>query len=113
MHRLSSSGTCKELWKFRNTRENEDRKFKKSDQSKVFELGKDIKLVIISKICDNSCAYVTKQKRKQIKYIIISQKNFLLNNVHICNVKLKIQMNTKNTNKSEIIKQNKHKVVKY
>ena len=52
-------------------------------------------------------------KRKQIKYIIISQKNFLLNNAHICNVKLKIQMNTKNVNKSEIIKQNKHKVVKY
>ena len=39
MYRLSSSGTCKELWKFRNTRENEDRKIKKSDQSKVFELG--------------------------------------------------------------------------
>ena len=52
-------------------------------------------------------------KRKHIWLIIISQKNFLLNNVHICNVKLKIQMNTKNTNKSEIIKQNKHKVVKY
>ena len=39
MHRLSSSGARKELWKFRNTRENEDRKFKKSDQSKVFKLG--------------------------------------------------------------------------
>ena len=52
-------------------------------------------------------------ERKQIKYIIISQKNFLLNNVHICNVKLKIQIITKNTNKSEKIKQNKHKVVKY
>ena len=52
-------------------------------------------------------------ERKQIKYIIISQKNFLLNNVHICNIKIEIQMNTKNTNKSEIIKQNKHKVVKY
>ena len=52
-------------------------------------------------------------KRKHIWLIIISQKIFLLNNVHICNVKLEIQMNTKNTNKSEIIKQNKHKVVKY
>ena len=52
-------------------------------------------------------------KRKHIWLIIISQKNFLLNNAHICNVKLEIQMNTKNTNKSEIIKQNKHKVVKY
>lgn len=57
MYRLSSSGACKELWKFRNTRENEDRKFKKSDQSKVFELGKDIKLVIIFKICDNTYTY--------------------------------------------------------
>ena len=28
-------------------------------------------------------------------------------------VKLEIRMNTKNVNKSEIIKQNKHKVVKY
>ena len=52
-------------------------------------------------------------ERKRIKYIIISQKIFLLNNVHICNIKLEIQMNTKNVNKSEIIKQNKHKVVKY
>ena len=77
MYRLSSSGACKELWKFRNTRENEARKIKKSDQSKVFELGKDIKLVIIFKICDNSCAYVTKIKRKHIWLIIISQKNFL------------------------------------
>ena len=47
MYRLSSSGARKELWKFRNTRANEDRKIKKSDQSKVFELGKDIKLVIM------------------------------------------------------------------
>ena len=52
-------------------------------------------------------------ERKQIKYIIISRKNFLLNNVSFLSVKLEIQMNTKNTNKSEIIKQNKHKVVKY
>ena len=52
-------------------------------------------------------------KRKQIKYIIISRKNFLLNNVSFLSVKLEIQMNTKNVNKSEIIKQNKHKVVKY
>ena len=52
-------------------------------------------------------------ERKQIRYIIISQKNFLLNNVHICNIKIEIRMNTKNVNKSEIIKQNKHKVVKY
>ena len=47
MYRLSSSSARKELWKFRNTRENEDGKFKKLDQSKVFELGKDIKLVIM------------------------------------------------------------------
>ena len=52
-------------------------------------------------------------ERKIFWLIIISQKIFLLNNVHICNIKLEIQMNTKNTNKSEIIKQNKHKVVKY
>ena len=51
--------------------------------------------------------------RKQIKYIIISQKNFLLNNVSFYTYETKIQMNTKNTNKSEIIKQNKHKVVNY
>ena len=70
-------------------------------------------MVIIFKICDNTCAYVTKMKRKQISYIIISQKNFLLNNVLFLSVKLEIQMNTKNVNKSEIIKQNKHKVVKY
>ena len=37
MYRLSSSSARKELWKFRNTGENEDRKIKKSDQSKVFE----------------------------------------------------------------------------
>lgn len=77
VHRLSSSSARKELWKFRYSRENEDRKSAKLDQSKVFELGKDIKLAIIFKICDNSCAYVTKMKRKQIKYIIISRKNFL------------------------------------
>ena len=52
-------------------------------------------------------------ERKHIWLIIISQKNFLLNNVLFLSVKLEIQMNTKNVNKSEIIKQNKHKVVKY
>ena len=52
-------------------------------------------------------------KRKHIWLIIISQKNFLLNNVSFYTYETKIQMNTKNVNKSEIIKQNKHNVVKY
>ena len=52
-------------------------------------------------------------ERKYIWLIIISQKNFLLNNVLFYTYEMKIQMNTKNVNKSEIIKQNKHKVVKY